>query len=83
MLAISTCPKVFFSHFQVIDAQSCKATLSSSLRTILKGKKLFPLEVFFRLTHCILADFSTVTLLDESICHFMGVRSILLLLFYF
>ena len=34
------------------------------------------------LTHCILVDSSTVNMLDESICHFWGVRSILSL-FYF
>ena len=35
------------------------------------------------LTHCILVDSSTVNMLDESICDFWGVRSILSLLFYF
>ena len=34
------------------------------------------------LTHCLLVESSTY-MLDESICHFRGVRSILSLLFYF
>ena len=39
--------------------------------------------LFYHLTHCILLESSAVIFLDESICHFRGVASVLSLLLYF